>query len=92
MVKQNFWRGVYEKIITNYGGLSNWKVYFCEYFVQKNDTNVFSRTRSKKCWAITFDFIDDFKSYTEQVRKEKIPGETVYINADDFSYQTNKNI
>lgn len=42
--------------------------------------------------STTFDIYEDFKAYTENLRDEKIPGKTIYINADDFSYQTDKEI
>ena len=42
--------------------------------------------------SLTLDNFDDFKACTEHLRGEKISGNTLYINADDFSYQTDKNI
>ena len=42
--------------------------------------------------STTLDVFDDFKSYAKRAREEKIPGKTVWINADDFSYQTDKDI
>ena len=42
--------------------------------------------------STTLDVFDDFKGYTEYSRTEKIPGSTLCINADDFSYQTDKEI
>ena len=42
--------------------------------------------------STTIDVFDDFKKCTEYFRTEKILGSTLYINADDFSYQTNKEI
>lgn len=38
--------------------------------------------------STTLDVFDDFKGCTEYLRSEKIPGNTICINADDFSYQT----
>lgn len=38
--------------------------------------------------STTLDVFDDFKRCTEYLRSEKIPGNTVYIDANDFSYQT----
>ena len=38
------------------------------------------------------DVFDDFKDYTEYSRTEKILGNVVYVNADDFSYQTDNKI
>ncbi len=42
--------------------------------------------------STTLDVFDDFKRYTEYLRTEKILGNTMYINADDFLYQTDKKI
>jgi len=42
--------------------------------------------------STTLDVFDDFKKCTEYLRTEKILGSTIYINADDFSYQTDKDI
>lgn len=42
--------------------------------------------------STTLDVFDDFKKCTEYLRTEKILGSTLYINADDFSYQTDKEI
>lgn len=42
--------------------------------------------------STTLDVFDDFKKCTIYLRSEKIPGNTVNINADDFSYQTDKEI
>ena len=39
--------------------------------------------------STTFDIFDDFKACIEHARTEQIPGRTLYINANDFSYQTN---
>lgn len=37
--------------------------------------------------STTFDVFEDFKEYVELARKEEISGNTIHINADDFSYQ-----
>ena len=42
--------------------------------------------------STTLDVFDDFKGYTEYLRTEEILGNAMYINADDFSYQTDKEI
>jgi 2-phosphoglycerate kinase len=42
--------------------------------------------------STTLDIFDDFKEYTEYIRTEKIPGNTICIIADDFSYQTDNKI
>lgn len=42
--------------------------------------------------STTLDIFDDFKGYTEYSRTEEILGNVIYINADDFSYQTDKAI
>ena len=42
--------------------------------------------------STTLDVFDDFKDYTEYSRTEKILGNVVYVNADDFSYQTDNKI
>ena len=34
----------------------------------------------------------DFKGYAEYARAEQIVGDTLYINADDFSYQTDADV
>lgn len=36
----------------------------------------------------TMDVFEDFRRYTENSAKEEIPGRTIMINANDFSYQT----
>lgn len=38
--------------------------------------------------STTFDVFEDFRSCTEFLRSEEIPGLTIGIGADDFSYQT----
>lgn len=38
--------------------------------------------------STTFDVFEDFRDYTDSLRREEIPGNTVYIHAEDFSYQT----
>lgn len=40
--------------------------------------------------STTLDVYEDFKGYLERARKEKIPGNYLEINADDFSYQTDE--
>ena len=42
--------------------------------------------------STTLDVFEDFKGYTGYLRTEEILGNTMYINADDFSYQTDKKI
>ena len=42
--------------------------------------------------STTLDVFDDFKGYTEYLRTEEILGNAMYINADDFSYQTDMEI
>lgn len=42
--------------------------------------------------STTLDRYDDFKECTEYLRSESIPGNTLAINADDFSYQTDPQI
>ena len=42
--------------------------------------------------STTLDIFDDFKKYAESSRAEEILGNVIYINADDFSYQTDKDI
>ena len=42
--------------------------------------------------STTFDIYDDFKDYIEKSRSEKIPGNILRINANDFSYQTDREI
>lgn len=42
--------------------------------------------------STTLDVFDDFKASTEYSRKEQIPGKTIIINADNFSYQTDEAI
>ena len=37
--------------------------------------------------STTIDVFEDFKKCTEYLRSEKILGNTIYINADEFSYQ-----
>lgn len=38
--------------------------------------------------STTIDIFDDFRDYIEHSRNEKVPGNIIVINADDFSYQT----
>ena len=42
--------------------------------------------------STTFDIYDDFKDYIEKSRSEKIPGNILRINANDFSYQTDREL
>ena len=42
--------------------------------------------------STTLDVFDDFRGCTEYLRSEKILGNTIYINANDFSYQTDIDI
>lgn len=42
--------------------------------------------------STTLDVYDDFKACAEYIRSEKILGNTIMINVDDFSYQTDKEI
>lgn len=42
--------------------------------------------------STTFDRFDDFKFYINRARKEEICGNTIHINADDFSYQTDEKL
>lgn len=42
--------------------------------------------------STTLDAFEDFKAYTEHTRKEVIPGNVLEINANEFSYQSNKTI
>jgi len=40
--------------------------------------------------STTIDIFEDFKKCIEHIRKERIPGSVIHINANDFSYQTYK--
>ena len=42
--------------------------------------------------STTLDQFDDFKEYLEKSRKECIPGDVEYVDASDFSYQTDDKI
>lgn len=42
--------------------------------------------------STTIDIFEEFKKCTEHLRSERIPGNTVHINADDFTYQTDMGI
>ena len=42
--------------------------------------------------SVSLDVFDDFRSSLERSRREHIPGNVFYLNADDFSYQTDKEI
>ncbi len=42
--------------------------------------------------STTIDNFDDFAAMTERTRKEEICGNILYIDADDFSYQTDVSI
>ena len=39
-----------------------------------------------------FEDFNDFKAYIERSREESVPGDTIHIGADDFSYQTDEAI
>ena len=42
--------------------------------------------------STTIDIFEDFKECTEYLRSERIPGNTLYISANDFTYQTDQEI
>ena len=42
--------------------------------------------------STTLDVYEDFKGYIEWTRKEKIPGEWLEIDANDFSYQVDEEL
>ena len=39
-----------------------------------------------------FEAFDDFKAYIERSREESVPGDTIYIDANDFSYQIDEEL
>ena len=48
---------------------------------------IYNENRHPVHLSTTFDIFDDFKEYIEAARKEKIDGNVIHINADNFSYQ-----
>ena len=48
---------------------------------------IYNENRHPVHLSTTFDIFDDFKKYIEAARKEKIDGNVIHINADNFSYQ-----
>lgn len=53
---------------------------------------IYNENRHPVHLSTTLEVFDDFKGYTEYSRKEEIIGEIININADSFSYQTDKEI
>lgn len=53
---------------------------------------IYNENRHPVHLSTTLDVFDDFKGYIEYSRKEEIHGEIININADSFSYQTDKEI
>ena len=53
---------------------------------------IYNENRHPVHLSTTLDVFDDFKASTEYSRKEEIPGKTIQINADNFSYQTDEAI
>lgn len=51
---------------------------------------IYNENRHPVHLSTTFDIFDDFKEYIEDARKEKIDGNVIHINADDFSYQSDE--
>ena len=51
---------------------------------------IYNENRHPVHLSTTFDIFDDFKEYIEAARKEKIDGNVIHINADDFSYQSDE--
>ncbi len=42
--------------------------------------------------STTIDIFEDFKNCTDHLRKENVPGNTVFVDANDFSYQTDEKL
>ena len=59
---------------------------------QRYLNRIYHQNRHPVHLSTTLDIFDDFKAYTEDVRKEAIPGKTIEIPADSFSYQTDEAI
>ena len=53
---------------------------------------IYNENRHPVHLSTTLDVFEDFIRYTEHSRKEEIPGRTIFINADSFSYQTDNEI
>ncbi len=51
---------------------------------------IYNENRHPVHLSTTLDVFDDFRDYTESARKEKVPGDVININADDFLYQTDE--
>ena len=51
---------------------------------------IYNENRHPVHLSTTLDVFDDFRDYIESARKEKVPGNVININADDFLYQTDE--
>jgi len=56
---------------------------------QRYLNRIYNENRHPVHLSTTFDIYEDFKKYTEKSRQEEIPGDSLIIDANDFSYQTN---
>lgn len=53
---------------------------------------IYNENRHPVHLSTTFEIFDDFKKYIETARNEKIIGNTLEIDANDFSYQKNEGL
>ncbi len=53
---------------------------------------IYNENRHPVHLSTTFDVFEDFKAYIEHARQEEIPGEVLILSADDFSYQSDKEV
>ncbi|MBQ7890025.1 MAG: hypothetical protein IJ356_09730 [Erysipelotrichaceae bacterium] len=56
---------------------------------QRYLNRIYNENRHPVHLSTTFDIYEDFKKYTEKSRQEEIPGDSLIIDANDFSYQKN---
>lgn len=53
---------------------------------------IYNENRHPVHLSTTFDIYEDFKDYVEKAREQEILGNSIVINACDFSYQTDINL
>ena len=53
---------------------------------------IYNENRHPVHLSTTLDIFDHFKAYIEDARKEEIDGNVIQINANDFAYQTDKEL
>ena len=53
---------------------------------------IYNENRHPVHLSTTFEVFEDFRNYVENARNIEIPGQVIYIDANDFSYQTDKEV